>query len=94
MLGIVYRSAAQKLIRQTETLEPMDKVFDWCVDLLEFLAPRLGMTYKELNVWLFVIVMPGIILILAVLCMYLWRQLRRARRAGWAHIDSSVRNIR
>jgi hypothetical protein len=51
----------------------MDKVFDWCVDLLEFLAPRLGMTYKELNVWLFVIVMPGMIVMLAVLCMYLWR---------------------
>lgn len=69
----------------------MDKIFDWCVDLLEFLARRLGMTYKELNVWLFVIVMPGIILILAVLCMYLWRQLRRAR---WKRVDSGIQGAR
>jgi len=72
----------------------MDKVFDWCVALLEFLALRLGMTYKELNVWLFVIAMPAIILILAILCMYLWQKLRRARRVGWAHLDSSIRSIR
>ena len=67
-------------------MELMDKVFDWCVDLLEFLAPRLGMTYKELNVWLFVIIQPGVIVILAVLCMYLWRRLRQheARRAKTA----------
>lgn len=65
----------------------MNKIFDWCVDLLEFLAPRLGMTYKELNAWLLVIVMPGIILILAVLCMYLWRELRKARRAKGGRID-------
>jgi hypothetical protein len=45
----------------------MNKIFVWCVDLLEFLALRLGMTYKELTVWLFVIVMPETILILAVL---------------------------
>ncbi len=75
-------------------MKTMDKVFDWCVALLEFLALRLGMTYKELNVWLFVFAMPAIILILAVLCMYLWQKLRRARRAGWAHIDSSIRSIR
>jgi hypothetical protein len=75
-------------------MEPMDKVFDWCVDPLEFLAPRLGMTSKELNVWLFVIVMPGMVVILPHLCMYLWQQLRRARRVGWAHIDSSMRKSR
>ena len=55
----------------------MNTVFDWCVDFLEWLAPMFGMSYKEINVWLFVIVMPGIILVQGVLCLYLWRKLRR-----------------
>jgi len=70
------------MIHTKETLNPMDTIFDWCVDFLEYLAPHVGMTYKELNVWLFVIVMPGMIVILAVLCLYLWQRLRHreARR--------------
>jgi len=76
------------MIRTAEILEPMDKIFDWCVDLLEFLAPQLGMTYKELNVWLFVIIMPALILMLVVLCGYLCLELRKARRAGWGRVDS------
>ena len=54
----------------------MDSVFDWCVDFLEWLAPLLDMSYKEINVWLFVIVMPGAILILVILCMYFWLRSR------------------
>lgn len=36
----------------------MDKVFDLCVDSLEWLAEKLGITYKELNVIIFVIGYP------------------------------------
>jgi hypothetical protein len=39
----------------------MDTIFDWCVDLLEYLALRVGVTYKDLNVWLFLIVQSGAI---------------------------------
>jgi hypothetical protein len=49
----------------------MGKIFDACVGPVEFLAPRLGIIYEELNVWLFVIMMPGIILVLVILCRYL-----------------------
>ena len=55
----------------------MNEIFDWCVDFLEWLAPLLGMSYKEINVWLFVILMPGIILMQGVLCLYLWQRLKR-----------------
>ena len=79
------------MIHTKETLNAMDTIFDCCVDLLEYLAPHVGMTYKELNVWLFVIVMPGMIVILIVFCTYLWRELRRVRRVKRAHIDSSMR---
>ena len=54
----------------------MDEIFDWFVDLLELWAPRLGMTYKELNVWLFVIVHPAITLVLLVLLIMTLRRLR------------------
>jgi hypothetical protein len=36
----------------------MDQIFDWCVDVLVYWAGVLGSTYKEINVWIFVIVWP------------------------------------
>jgi hypothetical protein len=36
--------------------------FDWCVWVLEVIAPRIGMTYNEINIWLFVIIHPLITL--------------------------------
>ncbi len=36
----------------------MDTLFDWCVSLLNFLAGVFGITYKEINVWIFVIIWP------------------------------------
>lgn len=46
----------------------MNEVFYWCVRLLQHYAKVLGMTYEEINVWLFVILEPlFIILLLAVL---------------------------
>ena len=56
----------------------MNAILDWCVDFLKWLVPIVGMSYKEINVWLFVIAMPGIIVIRDVLCLYLWRKLRRS----------------
>lgn len=36
----------------------IDKTFDWCVLLLIEVAYLMGITYEEINVWLFVIVLP------------------------------------
>ena len=36
----------------------MDQIFDWCVDVLVYGAEILGITYKEINVWVFVILWP------------------------------------
>jgi hypothetical protein len=52
------------MIRLIGTLTIMNTIFDWCTDLLELLAPRLGMAYKELDVGLFVIVMSGMVIML------------------------------
>jgi hypothetical protein len=52
----------------------MEAVFDWCVILLYSLAGRLGMTYKEINVWIFVFIWPVFTLVLIGLVVF--QQLR------------------
>ena len=42
----------------------MDKIFDLCVDILLYLAKITGLTYNEVNVWIFVILGPIFIIIL------------------------------
>lgn len=36
----------------------IDVTFDWCVRVLYQCAGWLGITYEEINVWLFVIILP------------------------------------
>ena len=40
--------------------------FDWCVTLLKQTAYLLGLTYQEINVWLFCIILPIILLIMMI----------------------------
>ena len=42
----------------------MDQIFDWCVRGLVYWAGRFGITYKEINVWVFVIIWPILTVIL------------------------------
>jgi hypothetical protein len=42
----------------------MDAIFDGCVQLLLFLAAQLGFTYKQINVWIFVIIWPILTLVM------------------------------
>jgi len=42
----------------------MDQIFDWCVDVLVYWAGILGITYKEINVWVFVIIWPVLTILL------------------------------
>jgi len=42
----------------------MNEIFDLCVDFLNWLADLLGMTYKEINIWIFVILEPIVFIIL------------------------------
>ena len=41
----------------------IDAVFNWCVIFLYEVAELIGITYEEINVWLFVIILPLILLI-------------------------------
>ena len=42
----------------------IDEIFNLCVDILLEFAKCLGMTYNEINVYIFVIIMPLIFLIM------------------------------
>lgn len=42
----------------------MDQIFDWCVNVLVYWAGILGITYKAINVWVFVILWPILTIIL------------------------------
>jgi hypothetical protein len=55
----------------------MDAIFDWCVNVLVYFAGVLGITYKEINVWVFVILWP--ILTLALIVVVLIQQIRIRR---------------
>ena len=45
----------------------MDAIFDWCVQVLVYFAGVFGITYKEINVWVFVIIWPIFTLVLVTI---------------------------
>jgi hypothetical protein len=42
----------------------INRLFDLCVDMLSYMASTVGMTYKEINIWIFCIIEPIIFLLL------------------------------
>ena len=72
----------------------MREVFDWCVQFLYWLAPKIGMNYVEINIWLFIIIQPALILLFA----YLWlrernRQFYRPKVNGFGLYMRDVNSL-
>jgi hypothetical protein len=40
----------------------VNKIFDGCVRFLEWLARKTGLSYKEVNVWIFCVAVPLVVL--------------------------------
>lgn len=59
----------------------MDQIFDWCVNVLVYWAGILGITYKEINVWVFVIIWPIVTLLMAAVIVWQWRRIRQFSKA-------------
>ena len=57
----------------------MNKIFDLCVQLLTVAAQHLNMTYKELNVWVFVIIEPIVAVLALGYIIYLSLKVRRLK---------------
>ena len=47
----------------------MDRIFDWCVNVLVYSAGVIGITYKEINVWVFVIIWPILTIVLMAIIL-------------------------
>lgn len=58
----------------------IEAIFDRCVYLLVLLADQLGMTYKEVNVWLFVFIWPAFTFALIGLVVLQWVRMCRLLR--------------
>ena len=44
----------------------MDNLFDTCVEFLGWLGDVVGLSYKEINIWIFVIIEPIIFILMLV----------------------------
>jgi hypothetical protein len=58
----------------------IDEVFDWCVRVLVYWAGRLGITYKAINVWIFVVIWPLVTLALVILIVWQRARIRGLKR--------------
>jgi hypothetical protein len=59
----------------------MDAIFDWCVQVLVYFAGVFGITYKEINVWVFVIIWPIISIVLIALVILQQVRIRRLQKS-------------
>ena len=59
----------------------MNKVFDQSVRLLQLISEELGMTYQELNVWIFLIIEPIVFAILLIKIYLLTKKLNNYERS-------------
>jgi hypothetical protein len=58
----------------------MDQIFDWCVDVLIYWAGIIGITYKEINVWVFVIIWPILTLLMIGIIVLQQRMISRLKK--------------
>jgi len=54
----------------------MDQIFDWCVNVLVYWAGIFGITYKEINIWIFVIIWPILTVVFISLIIIQQRKIR------------------
>ena len=59
----------------------MNKVFDQCVRFLQLVSKLLGMTYQELNIWIFLIIEPIVFVILLIKIYLLTKKLKIYERS-------------
>ena len=58
----------------------IDITFDWCVKFLYIVANILGITYEEVNIWLFVIIGPLFFLISIYLNYFFYKKTKRLNK--------------
>ena len=59
----------------------MNEVFDQSVRLLQIASEKLGMTYQELNIWIFLIIEPIVFVILLIKIYLLTNKINNYERS-------------
>ena len=59
----------------------MNKVFDQSVRFLQLASEQLGVTYQELNVWIFLIIEPIVFVFLVIKIYLLTKKLKNYERS-------------
>ena len=57
----------------------VDFVFNWCVRLLYDWATFFGITYEEINIWVFIVIWPLVSLLMTVMIVRLVFENRRLK---------------
>ena len=58
----------------------IDITFDWCVNFLYIVADLLGITYEEINIWLFAIIGPLFFLVSIYLNYFFYKKTKRLKK--------------
>ena len=58
----------------------VDITFDWCVRLLYIIADIFGVTYEEINIWLFVIIGPLFFFTSIFLNYYFYKKIKKLNK--------------
>jgi len=58
----------------------MSNLFDICVAILYWISDVTGLTYKEANIWIFVIIHPLLTIFLFYYVMRLRKQIKKLRK--------------
>jgi hypothetical protein len=58
----------------------MNEIFNWCVELLQWGAQKLGTTYVDINVWIFCIIEPIVFLGMLIFIIRQRRIIRQLKR--------------
>ena len=57
----------------------MNEIFNWCVELLQWGAQKLGTTYVNINVWIFCIIEPIVFLGILIFLLFQRRKIKRLK---------------
>jgi len=68
----------------------MDRIFDWCVNVLVYWADILGIIYKEINVWVFVIIWPILTIVLMAIILRQSQIIRGLLEKNQTHLQPQM----
>ena len=57
----------------------MNEIFNWCVELLQWSAQKLGTTYEVINVWIFCIIEPILFFGMLIILLFQKRNIKRLK---------------